>query len=251
MTEGTAILPCPCEDRTIIAFVSQEEYEEIVAHPQKFRAWVDRDYRLNAENYPEVFEQGYKLHDKSTSAKLGILTRRITLRNKQHWTIHPSFVMPHMTGYTAEIAKALYLRKYGVSYEGLTYVFGRDENYWYRIEMRFGRKNIVATTVKTVEVPENLLADEHHSWVQGEKVAIATTVAEGVVLGAEISPGFSKDELEKAYGVFKDEVLIVEPEYAPKTVNTDGWGGQRSTLHRGRAAACCQNPLTLFADIFR
>ena len=132
--------------------------------------------------------------------------------------------MPHMTGYTTEIAKALYLRKYGVSYEGLTYVFGRDENYWYRIEMRFGRKNIVATTVKTVEVPENLLADEHHSWVQGEKVAIATTVAEGVVLGAEISPGFSKDELEKAYGVFKDEVLIVEPEYAPKTVNTDGWG---------------------------
>ena len=44
-------------------FVRQEEYETIVAHPQKFRAWVDRDYRLNPENYPEIFEQGYKLHD--------------------------------------------------------------------------------------------------------------------------------------------------------------------------------------------
>ena len=95
MTEGTAILPCPCEDRTIIVFVSQEEYEEIVAHPQKFRAWVDRDYRLNAENYPEIFERGYKLHDKSTSSKLGILTRRITLRNKRHWTIYD--FLPCMT----------------------------------------------------------------------------------------------------------------------------------------------------------
>ena len=151
------------------------------------------------------------------------MTRRVKLRNGQVWSVHPSFVMPRMTGFTKEVAKALYLRKYGVPLEGLVYVFGKDENYWYRIEMQFGRKNIVATTVKTEDIPTDLLADEHHSWIQGEKIAIATTVAKGVVLGAEVSPGFSTDDLKKAYGVFQEECLAIEQEYAPNTVNTDGF----------------------------
>ena len=50
--------------------------------------------------------------------------------------------MPHMTVFTEEVAKALSLRKYGVSYEGLVDVFGKDENYWYRMEMQFGRKSV-------------------------------------------------------------------------------------------------------------
>ena len=33
MTEGTATLPCPREGRTILMFVSQEEYERAVADP--------------------------------------------------------------------------------------------------------------------------------------------------------------------------------------------------------------------------
>ncbi len=60
------------------------------------------------------------------------------------------------------------LISHGVPYEGLVYVFEKDENYWCRIETRFGRKNIVATTVKTVEIPEDLLADEHHTWINGD-----------------------------------------------------------------------------------
>jgi len=225
MTNGTATTPSHREDRTIILSVQQEEYEQIVTMPQKFRAWIDRQHQLNPELFPATFAQGYKLHDKSTSDKLGVLTRRIKLRNKQVWTIHPGFVMPHMTGFTEEAAKALYLRKYGVPYEGLTYVCGRDDNYWYRIEIQFGRKNIVATTVKTAKIPDDLVVDEHHSWINGEKVAIATTVTHGVVLGAEICPGFSKEELKEGYGVFATEAMQVDPEYAPKTVNTDGWGG--------------------------
>ena len=132
--------------------MSEEQYETTIGQPQKFRAWLDDDYRRNPENYPETFEQGYKLHDKAVSVKLGLQTRRIKLRNGQAWTVHPSFVMPRMTGCTEEVAKALDLRKYGVPYEGLVYVFGRDENYGYRMEMQFGEKNIVAVTVKTVEI---------------------------------------------------------------------------------------------------
>ena len=84
----------------------EEEYDAIIGQPQKFRALLDRDYQLNPENYPETFEQGYKLHDKAVSVKLGVTTRRIKLRNSQAWTVHPSFVMPRMTGYTEEVAKA-------------------------------------------------------------------------------------------------------------------------------------------------
>jgi len=225
MADGTATTPSQREDRTIILAIAQEEYEKIIGIPAKFRAWINENYRHHPELFPETFEEGYKLHDKGTSEKNNVLTRRIKLRNGQAWTVHPSFVMPRMTGYTQDVAYALYLRKFGVPYEGLTYVFGKDDNYWYRMEVQFGRKSIVATTVKTVPIPQDLLADEHHSWVKGEKVAIATTVAQGVVLGSEISPGFSKDELEKGYGAFAAEAKQVEPKYAPKTVNTDGWSG--------------------------
>jgi len=225
MTQRTATTPPTREDRTIILPIGQEEYEQIITVWPKFRAWVDEQYRLNPEIFPELFERGYKLHDDKTSEKNKVITRRIKLRNGQVWTLHPGFVMPYMTGFTEEVAKALYLRKYSVPYEGLVYVFGRDENYWYRIETRFGEKNIVAATVKTVEIPEDLLADEHHSWINGEKVAIATTVTHGVVLGAEVCPGFSKEELKEGYGVFKTEAEQVDPKYAPKTVNTDGYSG--------------------------
>ena len=67
MTQGTATPPSQREDRIIIVFVRQEEYDAIIGQPQKFRALLDRDYRLNPENYPETFEQGYKLHDKAVS----------------------------------------------------------------------------------------------------------------------------------------------------------------------------------------
>jgi hypothetical protein len=93
------------------------------------------------------------------------------------------------------------------------------------LELSFGRNSIVGTTVKTVPVPEHLLADEKHEQFCGEKVYIATTVADGVILGAELSPTASKEDLKNAYGVFKEEALEVEPDYAPKTVNTDGWSG--------------------------
>ena len=45
----------------------------------------------------------------------------------------------------------------------------------------------------------------------------------GVVLGAEVSPGFSKEELQAAYGVFAEEAKQVDSDYAPSTVNTDGY----------------------------
>ena len=72
MTHGTATPPSQREDRTIIAAIGQEEYEKIVGQAALFRAWIDRDFRLNPENYPKTFGEGYKLHDKNTSTKNGV-----------------------------------------------------------------------------------------------------------------------------------------------------------------------------------
>jgi hypothetical protein len=77
--------------------------------------------------------------------------------------------------------------------------------------------------VRKVPVPEDLLADEHHQPRDAEKNYIATTVAQGCCLGAEVVESAGTDELQKGYGVFKEEALDVDPQYAPKTVNTDGW----------------------------
>jgi len=226
MTTGTAGKPSQRDKCTIILPITQEEYEQIVHKPMQFRAWIDKNYRLHPEIFPESFTGKYKLHDHKTSEKTGLMTRRIRFNNgkkNEAWSVLPSFMMPYMTGFTEEVAKALYARKYGIPYEGLVYIFGRDENYWYRLETQFGRLNIVATTVKTVEIPVDLLADEHHTKINGNKAAIATVVTHGVALCAEVSPGFSKDELQVAYGVFAEEAKQVDPDYAPSTVNTDGY----------------------------
>ena len=86
----------------------------------------------------------------------------------------------------------------------------------------------MGTTVRKVELPENLLADEHHQTLDGQKVYIATTVAGGCCLGAEPAEAAGTDELKTAYEVFKDEARDITPKYTPKTVSTDGWKGTQA-----------------------
>ena len=114
MTPETARNPSQRENRTIILPIGQDGYTQIVSVPPKLRAWIEQHYRLNPEPFPETFDRGYKFHDTKTSAKTSVMTRRIELRNGEVWTVHPSFVMPHMTGDTEEVAKALYFLKYNV-----------------------------------------------------------------------------------------------------------------------------------------
>jgi hypothetical protein len=77
------------------------------------------------------------LHDTlPASIKLaGVQLRRVCLKAKAAMgqaivlTIAPSGVMPYMTGYTDEVEKALFLRRFGVPFWGLTYVFGHNDAY--------------------------------------------------------------------------------------------------------------------------
>jgi hypothetical protein len=184
------------------------------------------------DSYPELFpkmiEQGYTLHDLlPASVKLpDVRFRRIKLKagEQQVVTICSSDVMPYMTGYTDEVEKALFLRRFGVPFWGLTYVFGRNDDYWYNMVCRLGRYEIVGTVVKEPDrLPSDLLADEKHVHFNGEKGYIATTVGADCVLGASLALSANEQALTDAYGGFKEEAQHVDPDYTPETVNTDGW----------------------------
>ncbi len=65
----------------------------------------------------------------------------------------------------------------------------------HRLTTHMGRYNIVGMTVKQADkLPKDLGADEKHSTISGEKVSIATTVAEQCFFGASVSVGAGEEE---------------------------------------------------------
>ena len=210
--------------RTICSKFEQDQYRNIVADCERFRQHLDQLFQVDPENFPPDFQNGYTMKDIRFSKKLALPIRRITLKNGDIYTVRPSFVLPSMTATVDDVADVLFLAKW-VPLWALEQVFHVDSSKVYRIINTIGRNSIVGTTIKTTEIPDNLLADEHHEKCCGEKIYIATTVAEGCVLGAEVCPSASTEDLTKGYGVFKKEVLELDPNYRPKTVNTDGWKG--------------------------
>jgi hypothetical protein len=150
------------------------------------------------------------------------------LKDGTAYSIRPSFVMPYLTARTEDVEGPLFLRKFGVPFWALAHVFGRDAMSWYRLECGLGRFSIAGTTLRQAELPEHLLADEHHQTLDGQKVYIATTVGGGCILGAEPADAAGADDLEAAYGVFQDEARDIAPRYAPQTVSTDGWKGTQA-----------------------
>jgi hypothetical protein len=197
-----------------------------------YRNWVDENIVLFPDLFPRAVAEGYTLHDDRGSKKLeGVWLRRICLKTrdeagkKQVFTIAPSGVMPYFVAFTDDVEKALFLRRFDVPHWALAYVFGRDDQYWYRLENHFGRYNLVQTVVKNPEkLPQDLLADEKITRLNGEEVVIATTVGGDCVLGASVALGVDTEHLKEAYQHFKDEAQQLDPNYEPETVNTDGWG---------------------------
>ena len=224
MAEGTATRSSRGH-RTICLPLAEEAYPHVVNDPVAFRRWIDDCFQKTPELFPAIFAQGYELKDDHRSVKQGLPIRRLLMRDKTAYSVRPSFLMPYMTARVQDVEDPLFLRKFGVPFWALAHVFGHDPMYWYRLECGLGRFSVVGTTVRQAELPEHLLADEHHQRHDGKKVYIATTVGSGCVLGAEPAETAGADDLEAAYAVFKDEARDLTPEYAPKTVSTDGWKG--------------------------
>jgi hypothetical protein len=219
----------PRGSSTICLPVDKDLYQGLVNSPQEFRRWLDQAYSDTPELFPKAFASGYALKDTYRSSKTGLLLRRIECKaTGESFTVRPSFVLPYLAGYADEVEGPLFLRSFGVPFWALARVFGHDPMYWYRLEVSLGRNSIVGTTVRQADVPQHLLADEHHQTLDGEKVYVATTVAGGCCLGAELSGSADEQGLAKAYGQFKQEAGDVEPGYQPRTVNADGWAATRA-----------------------
>jgi hypothetical protein len=220
--------------------IERDEYNRILVDKNDFRQYLDRMIDQYPELFPSTIQQGYKLHDILPASKKmsEVRMRRITVKTRegdqeQAFTIAPSFVMPYMTGYTDDVEYALFLRRFGVPYWALTHVFGRDDNYWERIEQRLGKNSVVGTTVKqTDHLPEDVLADEKHTRLNGEKVYVATTVGADCVLGASVTLRADTDSLAEGYSHFQTEAQDLDEDYAPQTVNTDGWEATQSAWQR-------------------
>lgn len=209
---------------TICLPIDQDSYPQLADDPARFRAWLDNCFRDSPELFPQAFAQGYRLKDDRTSAKLGLRLRRIRLKaTGDCFTVRPSFALPYMVGTSDDVADAMFLRSFGVPFWAIARVFGKDHDYWYRLEVSLGRNSVVGTTVRQADLPEHLLADEHHQTRTGNKNYIATTVAEGCCLGAALAQSADAEDLQAAYGVFKQEAQNVESGYEPKTVSVDGW----------------------------
>lgn len=220
------------KNKRIVLPIEIETYNKLRKDPKAFRCWLDEQIEQYPELFPADITEGYTLHSiLPRSTKLPqVRLRRIQLKKKneagqaQLFTITPSAVLPYMVGLTDEVEKVLFLRKFGVPYWGLTYVFGRNDAYWYRLCTRFGAYDLVSTTIKDpTKIPENLLADEKHTRFNGLKGYIAMTVGRDCILGASLALQATSSALTQAYGRFKKEAQRLKPTYAPQTVNTDGW----------------------------
>jgi hypothetical protein len=213
-----------------VPFDTEEHYTACVANPESFRQHLTEVFGQHPELCPASIDEGFVLHDKSWSIKQQLMLRRMELKATAGvCLVRPSFLMPSMVGRTEEVEKALYLRHWGVPFDALVDVFGRDAMYWYRAEMALGRPAIVGSPVKQPEkLPEHLLADEKHTWALGQGVSVPTTVGGGCILGATVTEAASADALEAADGEFAQEACELLPPYSPKTVCTDGWEGTQS-----------------------
>lgn len=147
MSESTKTIP---GDKTICLPIAEgTDYEKLVKDRKAFRQFLDQLIDQCPELFPAEISQGYCFHGFRTSTKLGLVSRRIRLVcNGEAYQLRPDFIMPYMIGNTDEVEKGLYLRQFGLPYEAIAYVLGKDPMYWYRASLACGRPSIVGTTVK-------------------------------------------------------------------------------------------------------
>lgn len=213
-----------------LPFDSEYHYQLCMQDKDAFIVFLNKNIKTYPELFPQAIAEGFKLNGFVESKKQkGFVMRRILLKKGGSYQIRPSFMMPYMIAKTTEVEKALYLRRWGVPFEALAYVFGRNSMFWYRAYVSLGRNSIVGTTIKDPDLlPEHLLADEKHTRIKKEKAFVATTVANECILGAGLTMSAGSAALIAGYGTFKEEACNLNPVYRPQTVNTDGWDGTKN-----------------------
>jgi hypothetical protein len=114
-----------------VPFDSEAPYAACVADPERFRQHLTEVFGQHPELCPARISAGFVLHAKSWSIKPQVMLRRLELKaTAAVFLVRPSFLMPSMVARTAEVEKALSLRYWGVPFDALVYVFGRDAMDW-------------------------------------------------------------------------------------------------------------------------
>lgn len=215
----------PYGSRQICLNLDRHLYDAIWEDAAEVRKLVQRQYEKHPELFPPEMEHGFRLsgHLPESVKMPGIRLRQIRIGGVAY-TLRPSFVMPWCAGETAEVESPLLLCWYGVPCWLVTRIFGRDDMFWHRHLQRLGRNSLVGTTVfDPARLPKHLAADEHHAKWQGKKGYVTMIAARGCLLGTALTQGADQQHLEEAYGVFAQEARKLDADYAPETVNTDGW----------------------------
>lgn len=217
--------------RTLRLPIAEADYERFMNDNTFARSSLDELYAQYPELFPLAWSAGYALYGfTQASCKQHLRCRRLRLgADKTVWTVAPGFLLPYLSGRVEEVENALFLMRFHVPCWAIASVFGRDAMYWYRLQQGLGRFSVVGTTVKTAAaLPQDLVADEKHTRLNGEKVYLATTAGNACILGASLVSSASEEGLTQAYGVFADEARALAPDYAPQTVNTDGWAATQA-----------------------
>lgn len=213
---------------------SEAQSRHYVDHPAQYR----QDLREMLSQYPELFPhgmaQGFTLHDAYASVKHDVIVRRITVKTTQAvFTLRPSFVMPYMIARTDAVEKARYLRQWGVPFDALASIFGRDAMCWYRAWLAFGRPSLVGTTVKAPQtLPRDVVADEKLTRVAQQQVDVPTTVGGGCFLGVSVVEAADTVTLERGSGECAKDAKALDPTYHARSVCTDGWEATRQAWRR-------------------
>jgi hypothetical protein len=182
-----------------LPFASEAQYRAYVDDPAQYRQYLSAMRRQHPELCPQAMDQGFTFHDAYASVKQDGIVRRIKGKTTGAVvTLRPSFVRPSMIGRTAAVEKALYLRQWGVPFDALASVFGRDGMFWYRAWLAFGRPSLVGTTVKAPhKVPRDLVAEEKLTQVATPQVYVPTTVGGGCFLGVSVVEAADKVTVER------------------------------------------------------
>jgi hypothetical protein len=227
--------------KQVVIPMSYEEYQQCWRDAGRTRELVDRTLAEHPELFPPAMRAGYALHGfgRASQKLAGIRLRKVRLPDGSAFHLRPSFVMPYMSGRADELEYPLLLTTFGIPCWVLTLGFGHSDMFWQRQLERFGRNSLVGTTVRDpARLPEHLAADEHHVDWAGQKGYVATVAAEGCLLGLALTKAADEEHLAAAYGVFAAEARDVKPDYAPQTVNTDGWAATQNAFVRLFPSIC-------------
>jgi len=217
------------QNRTLVLPIAENIYDLFLQDISIAHELVGATYEQSPELFPTQMAGGYQFNGKSRKSKKTDLQMRKIKIGGVSYRIRPSFILSYQRGKTEEVSKGLFLLRFGVPFWALAFVFGHYPMWWYRVYISLSKNNLVGTTVyNPYQLPQDLVADEHHIKIRGEKAYAATTAGADCFLGIEVSSKADEVSLEKAYGVFKSEAVSVAPDYQPDSVNTDGWAATQN-----------------------